>query len=421
MIRKMTLSGMTIIGAALISSAAAAAEGSPSCGLNSGAAATGEPIVIGAIVSQTGPDDFSASAKASQAYFDCVNANGGINGRPVEYTIGDDQWNPEIASQLAAKIVNDQKAVSMVGSSSFVECAANAQLYSDAGVISVAGVGVPRECFSASNYAAMNAGPRLSTTAAAEYAGTVLGAKSFVCVGPNIPNVGAWSCDGVKTWAESAGHTSNTILIDPGSLDAASVVLQAASFSPDAVVLSLPKGVMLPILTAAEEQGMEETMHFLSAASGYDLSVPETLGSVWDGKFHVNMEFNPLTSDGEDNQNWLAVMDAYAAETAPRDTFAQGGYLAARAVTQAMLTLDPANISRETVTAAIAGLTEFKSDILCRDWYYGEGSPRQNANHTTRMAVTDGGEWKTVGECRPSTDPELADISAFETKAGINQ
>lgn len=399
----------------------AAFAADPMCGLHNGTAATGEPIVIGAITGKTGPDDFSAATKSASAYFDCVNANGGINGRPVQYEIGDDQWNPEIAAQLAAKIVNDQGAVAMAGSASFVECGANAELYKTAGIVSVAGVGVPRECFSASNYAPTNAGPRVSTVAAAQYAGEVLGAKSFVCIAPNIPNVGPWACDGVKVWAESKGFTSESILIDPATLDAASVVLQAAGFTPDAIVLSLPKGLMLPVLTAAEEQGMQDTMKFVSAASGYDLTVPETLGAAWDGKFWVNQEFNALGSDGADNQNWLAVMDAFAPADAPRDTFSQAGYLAARVVTEAMLTLDPAAISRETVTAALGKVKAFKSDIFCSDWYYGADAPRQNANHAGRMSVTEAGAWKAVSDCTASGDPELADIIAYEATNGIGQ
>ncbi|MEO5614819.1 MAG: ABC transporter substrate-binding protein [Cypionkella sp.] len=406
-------------GTFLLSGAAFAAD--PVCGLHNGTAATGEPIVIGAITGQTGPDDFSAATKSANAYFDCVNANGGINGRPIKYEIGDDQWNPEVAAQLAAKLVKDEGAVAMAGSASFVECGANADLYKAEGIISIAGVGVPRECFSASNYAATNAGPRVSTIAAAEYAGNVLGAKSFVCIAPNIPNVGPWACDGVKIWAESKGFTSQSILVDPASLDAASVVLQAAGYAPDAIVLSLPKGLMLPILTAAEEQGMNETTKFVSAASGYDLTVPGTLGAAWDGKFWVNMEFNALGSDGADNQNWLAVMDAFAPADAPRDTFSQAGYLAARVVTEAMLTLDPAKVSRETVTAALGQVKAFKSDIFCADWYYGAGAPRQNANHATRMSVTQGGEWKAVSECAPSGDAELADILAYEAANGIGK
>jgi branched-chain amino acid transport system substrate-binding protein len=176
---------------------------------------------------------------------------------------------------------------------------------------------------------------------------------------------------------------------------------------------------MLPILTAAEEQGFDQTMNWLSAASGYDTTVPGTLGAVWEGKFYVNMEFNPLDSKETDNRNWLAVMDKYAEPENPRDTFAQAGYLAARVVTDALLNLDPADINRDNVTAALNKVDNFQSDILCATWYVGAEQPRQNANHTTRMAVTAGDTWKTVTDCRPSEDVELADIIAYEKEAGI--
>ena len=108
---------------------------------------------MGAVVGATGPDDFSSAAKGAAAYFNCVNANGGINGRPVNYIVEDDGWNPEQAAQVAAKLMNDDQVVAMVGNTSFVECAANAQLYEDKNVIVIAGVGVPRECFYSANIA----------------------------------------------------------------------------------------------------------------------------------------------------------------------------------------------------------------------------------------------------------------------------
>lgn len=397
-----------------LSAGAASAADAPKCGLSNGQAATGEPINIGAIVSKTGPDDFSASAQAAKAYFDCVNANGGINGRPVNYIIGDDQWSPEIAAQLAAKLVDDEKVVAMVGNSSFVECAANANSYAEKGVIAIAGVGVPRECFTAWTYAPLNAGPRLSTLAVAEHINKTSGAKKFVCIAPNIPNVGAWACDGVTVWANENAAESSTILIDPGSSDATSVVLQAASMSPDAIILSLPKGVMLPVLVAAEEQGLNETIKFGSAASGYSLDVPGALGAAWDGKFVVNMEFQPLDAETPDNMNWRAVMDAHAGKDVPRDTFAQAGYLSARLATEAMLKLDPAKIERDSVATALSEVKTFESDILCAPWYYGAELSRHNANNTLRNAITDNGKWKTVSECAAVNDPELTDIRAFE-------
>jgi branched-chain amino acid transport system substrate-binding protein len=403
-----------LVGLAFSLAGTAGAYAAASCGENTGAAATGEPIVIGAITGKTGPDDFSNSTKAAKAYFDCLNANGGIKGRPVSYLVEDDQWDPEKAAQLAAKLVDDEKAVLMVGNSSYVECGANADYYKKSGIYVVAGVGVPRECFFAENYAPTNAGPRVSMLGAMGYALDKLSAKSVVCIGPNIPNVGTWSCDGVMLLAKEKGFAAETILMDPGSADATSIMLQAAASKPDVIVLGMSKGVAVPLLVAAEEQGLNEQITFLSAASAYDLSVPETLGAGWDGKFYVNMEFNDLEAQTPDNANWLAVMEEYGQASDPRDTFAQAGYLAARIAEKALMSLDSADITRESVSAAVRQVKDFQSDIFCAPWYFGDGQPRHNANSTTRMAVSEGGKWKVVSDCAPSPDPELKDVRDFE-------
>ena len=94
--------------AALAFNDSAEAASAPKCGLNTGKAATGAPISIGGIVGRTGPADFSSSGDAAAAYFKCVNENGGINGRPIEYTLEDDAWKPEQAAQAAAKLVIDK-------------------------------------------------------------------------------------------------------------------------------------------------------------------------------------------------------------------------------------------------------------------------------------------------------------------------
>ena len=89
---KLTLTGVLFAAVVpMLTPGAAVAAGSPKCGLNNGKAATGQPIEIGAIVGKTGPGDFSGSAQAAAAYFACVNANGGINGRPIHYSVEDDQ------------------------------------------------------------------------------------------------------------------------------------------------------------------------------------------------------------------------------------------------------------------------------------------------------------------------------------------
>lgn len=408
-----------VAAAALLTTGAAMAQAKPVCGLNNGKAASGEPIALGAVVGKTGPDDFSASALAAQAYFKCVNANGGINGRPVELTIVDDQWNPEVAAQAAAKLVKDRKVLAMVGSSSFVECGVNAKMYAQEDVMVIAGVGVPRECFFAKNYVPVNTGPRVSATVVAMYAAQAYKAKKMVCVIPNIPSLGNWACDGAKDWGKANGVDVDVITIDPGSPDATSTMLQAAAKKPDAIVLNVPKGIMVPMLAAAEQQGLAKKIRFVSSTPGYNFDVPKAIGAAWNGNFDIHLEFMPVESAGPDNLNWKATMDAFGAKTDPRDSFAQSGYLAARIVTEALLKMDPKKIDRASVSTALRNVKGFKSDILCRPFYVGDGA-RHNANSSGPIAQVSGNGFKQVSKgCLMAADPELSDLREQEKKLGL--
>ena len=67
------------------------AQAAPDCGENTGNKATGKPIPIGAVTTMSGIGSFKEADDAVRAYFDCVNANGGIHGRPITYHDEDDQ------------------------------------------------------------------------------------------------------------------------------------------------------------------------------------------------------------------------------------------------------------------------------------------------------------------------------------------
>ena len=111
-------------------------------------------------------------------------------------------------------------------------------------------------------------------------------------------------------------------------------------------------------------------------------------------------------------------MDKYASADDRRDTFAQGGYLAARAATEALLKLDPAKIDRPAVTAALRGIKGFKSDILCGGWYFGPGA-QHVANHAGSVAVIEKGAFVTKASCLELEDPEIADALKLEAEQGL--
>jgi len=74
--------------------AAPAAADTSSCGDKPGQAATGTPIKLGAIATKQPGTDFTDIPNMAKAYFDCVNANGGVNGHPIDYTIETEQTDP---------------------------------------------------------------------------------------------------------------------------------------------------------------------------------------------------------------------------------------------------------------------------------------------------------------------------------------
>jgi branched-chain amino acid transport system substrate-binding protein len=386
----------------------------PSCGMNNGKPATGQPIPIGSINGVTGPDDFSSSAKAADAYFKCVNANGGINGRPVRYIEADDQWRPDVASQVATKLVKDDGVVAMIGSNSIVECRANAGLYDRENVV-VIDIGVAHECFTSKNIAPMNEGPRLSGVGMLRFAAEHLGVKKAVCMALNLPGAVDWLCNGFSAWGKKHGVTVQVVTLDPSSSDFTSGLLQAAAGSPDAILLCFTKGGIIQALAAAEDQDMGTSRKFLSLASGYVVGLPKTIGTYWNDRFWTQLEFTPLDGTGPDNQNWLAIMDKYGAKSDPRDTFSQGGYLSAKVATDTLLKMDPAKIDRAGVSEALRSVRNFRTDMMCGPWYFGAGQ-RHNANHAGLIAVAHDGGWKTEGGCIELDDPELDDIFVAEQK-----
>lgn len=385
------------------------------CGLSNGKTATGKPIQVGAVVGKTGPEDFSSAARAATAYFKCVNANGGVNGRPLEYTVADDGWNPETAAQVASKLVKDKQVVAMVGSTSFVECGANTKMYEQEGLAVVAGVGVPRACFFAKNYAAFNQGPRLSTTAAAQHIAETFRLKNITCVAPGIPGFGDWLCGGVEAWGKVSGVTVKTVLFDPGTLDGNAIALQIVASKPEGVVLGMPRGMMLPILAAAEQQDLAKTIKWSLPTAAYHVDMPKATGSYWAGRLYVHMELQPIDSEGADSKNWKTVMAKYGSKSDPIDTFSQAGYLAARATTEALMSVK-GEVTRKSAHDALKGITNFRSDMLCGPWYFGSGE-RHNANHAGRMAMITPAGFKTITSCFEAKDTELADVLKLEALA----
>jgi ABC-type branched-subunit amino acid transport system substrate-binding protein len=77
---------------------------------------TDTEILIGTHMPLTGPAaaGYSKIAPASKAYFDYVNANGGVHGRKITYKIMDDTYNPATTQQVVRELVLQDKVFAIL-------------------------------------------------------------------------------------------------------------------------------------------------------------------------------------------------------------------------------------------------------------------------------------------------------------------
>lgn len=416
--RKFAIFASAALAATMLSGAAMAAD-KPACGSGGGTPATGAPIKVGGIFGNAAPGDFSSATTAAKAFFDCVNASGGIHGRPVQYVVENDQWNPELAAQAAAKLVQDQGVVAMVGNASFVEMSVNAPLYARENIIAMAAGCAVSECFESSNIVSTNQGPLASSIGAAIYAVEELGAKNISCIGLAIPSVGNWSCGAVEKYMAAKGLAGSSVLLNPAAPDVNSGLLEAVASGADTMLVNLPAGLAIAVLGSAQEQDIRDTYKWISSTPLYDRSVPAALGKYWDGAMYVNAELTPFDGTGPDNVHWLAVMDAHADAGAPRDTFSQAGYLAAKFFTQTLDAMAAGDIDdRAKVTSAIKAVAGYKSDLLCGPYYVGEAD-RHMPNHAGTMVVVSGEGFKVVRECYEYDGPYFEPLIEAEKALGL--
>lgn len=385
------------------------------CGLNTGEAATGEPIQLGAIVSISGGVDLSAASDTAQAYFDCVNENGGINGRPIAFDVQDDGIDPQKASAAVTRFAEDDSVVALVGSASLVACAGNQPVLADHNLYDLMAMGTSRDCFYSPNMSSMDSGPRVAAVSAAQLLVEEYDIASFAGTTLAIPGIGDWEEDGLRGFAERAG-VEVTYLTSVGAplTTAPAIVADIVSKKPDGFVIANAGGDAVSILAAAEQQALGESVRFTCLPSCYDTTFPEQIGDYWFGKFNTGAGFSLTDATTPDNANWRQLLSEYGADI-PRDSFSQSGYLAARAIVEVLLSLEPNEITRETVSPALSGFKNFQSDMLCAPWYFSGPDGHNNANHQIRNVWLDeSGKFVEIAGCFETMDPGLDDIIAFE-------
>ncbi len=111
-----------LIACGLLASACGSTSSSGSTGTTASSAA---PIRVGVITALSGPfAALGSEGNGVQAYFQSVNAHGGINGHKVQVFVGNDQFNPALTPGVAAQLVGQDRVQMMCGIAGSADAAA---------------------------------------------------------------------------------------------------------------------------------------------------------------------------------------------------------------------------------------------------------------------------------------------------------
>jgi ABC-type branched-subunit amino acid transport system substrate-binding protein len=346
--------GSTNASSASVSGTANAAPSS-SCGEGTGQQATGEPIKLGAVVTTIPGLSFTDATGMVKAYFDCVNDNGGVHGRPLEYVVKEDALDPQLTASQATYLLDS-------------------------------------------------------------------GAKKLVIFTSNTPGSDAIN-ESVTLLAQQAGVPVEAWLENVPVNDAYALALRAVQSAGDGggVVVNVNPGEAIKVFKAVQQQGLLDQVKWGCPAGCNDASFAKQLGGAWDGKLGIDAEMNIVGSGGPDDQLYRTVQAKYGPQTAVGN-FGQLGFTAARIATTALLKMPAGgDVTVSTVSAAFQGLTDYTSDLYCKQWYFGTQGFHA-ANNSTRIVTPSNGGFEQVRGCQeiPALpNNKFADIRTYEKTLGI--
>jgi branched-chain amino acid transport system substrate-binding protein len=349
-----------------------------------------DSIKVGAVSTLTGPFTFPESSAGAKAVFDRVNANGGINGRMIEYVVGDDKFDPGAAAQAAHRLVDSEGVVANVGSASVLECSVNAKYYASKDFLSITGTGIDWACFTSPSISPVNTGPYSGIAVTLYYAAKVLNKTKMCAFVPGSPGTGPGyeyafgafkKLTGIDLLAEDRTLQPND--------DLTQVVLRAKRAGCEATLFAGIEPQVVALLRAAKAQNVTG-MTWLFLTSAYTESLPKALGPDAEG-IYANSEFEPFTSDSATLKDWKDLM---AAAKVPASSFSEGGYIAATIFVDVLKSIK-GEINRESVTKALRALDKYETPMLGQPYAFGPGDAH-NPNKSSKFVQVKDGAWQSV-------------------------
>jgi branched-chain amino acid transport system substrate-binding protein len=349
------------------------------------------PIKVGAVSALSGPAAFPEAAQAARAYFDAVNAAGGVRGRRIEFISLDEGAQPDTAARAAERLLADPEVVALVGSSAgMLDCPVNRDRYASAGIVALHGASAAVECFTSSHIVPMNNGPYTGLASAVLFARTQLHSARPCVAAFGPPSMMAGYRQSLDRLTARTGRPSPMLREVAEEVDPSPVLRDLAAHACDTIIFTGYGPAVLQWMSAAKSVGVAG-VNWVFLTPAYTSALARALSDVSD-PVYVMAEFEPWSSSSLPLTDWKRVM---LRARLPVSSLSQGGYLAAQHFVKVLRTLN-GPITRDAVTRALRAMPPVDHPMIGMPLSMGAAS-QHNPNRTAMPMKLTGGAWRIAG------------------------
>ncbi len=380
------------------------ASGSVQAG-NYGPGVTDTEVKIGQTMPYSGPaSSFAAIGRSMAAYFQKVNAEGGVNGRKINLISLDDGYSPPKAVEQTRRLVESDEVFAIVGTfGSPTNFAIQKYLNSKKVPSLFLGTGANRVSEPETYPWSMGWQPN-------NHAKGVIYAKYILKEKPNAKIAVLFQNDDfgrdyAKGFRDGLGEKAGSMIVKELSYELAeptvdSQILQLKATGADVFLdLATPKFTAQAIKRMAETKW--EALHLLSDAAG---SIASTLvpAGLENSKGVITVAFrkdpnDPIWKDDPGMKEYLAFMKQYLPDGNPSETYHVFGYATAQTFVH-VLEKCGNDLTRENLMKQATSIKDLQLSIMLPGIKFNTSPTRYTPMSQEQLMQFDGTKWVPIGK-----------------------
>ena len=372
---------------------------------NYGPGVTDTEVKIGQTMPYSGPaSSFAAIGRAMTAYFQKVNADGGVNGRKINLVSLDDGYSPPKAVEQTRRLVESEEVLAIVGTFGSPSNFATQKYLNAKKVPSLfLGTGANRVSEPATYPWSMGWQPN-------NHAKGVIYAKYLLKERPNAKVAVLFQNDDfgrdyVKGLRDGLGDKAATMIVKELSYEIAEPTIDSQILILKATGADVLVDIATPKFTAQAIKKMAEikwdALHLLSDASG---SISTTLvpAGLENSKGVITVLFrkeptDPTWANDAGMKEYLAFMKQYMPEANPTETLHMFGYATAQTFVHVLKNCGD-DLTRENLMKQATSIRDLELSIMLPGIKLNTSPTRYTPLSQEQLAQFDGTTWRAIGE-----------------------